>query len=150
MAPLLPSYHIMALFIIFLWLCLCCTSAQLSSWGGLQAGSPAWTLPPASRPNQTTLEGVGVENTTALTHAIARKDDRVITDHTGSYFMPIPPFFLLYIRIYIIYIYGGVSFVSVTAVYINGPGPARSSKIMWVEVISWRHLVHLVLDGSSM
>ena len=64
-------------------------------------------------------------------------------------FVCLPLFVSIHIYIYSICI-GGVSFVSVTADCINGPGPARSSKIMWVDVFSWRHLVHLVLEGSSL
>ena len=100
-------YHhnlIMALYILCLWLCRYCTSAQPTVWGGTLADSSAWVPPIALDPIHEILDRGGGENnhTTALNVVhVTEKDDQVMTDHTGSYFMPIPPFFLLYIYIYI-------------------------------------------------
>ncbi len=90
---------IMALYILCLWLCRYCTSAQPTVWGGTLADSSAWVPPIALNPIHEILDRGGGENnhTTALNVVhVTEKDDQVMTDHTGSYFMPIPPFFLLY------------------------------------------------------
>ena len=94
-------YHhnlIMALYILCLWLCRYCTSAQPTTWGGTLADSSAWVPPNASNPIHVILdrrEGENNHTTAPIVVHVTEKDDRIMTDHTGSYFMPIPPFFLL-------------------------------------------------------
>ena len=99
-------YHhsfIMALLILCLCSCLHHTEAHPASLAGPKAGSSAWVQAFASRLDHQSNSQDNREktHTTAPSpFAPHKKDDRVMTDHTGSYFMPIPPFFLLYIYIY--------------------------------------------------
>ena len=93
-------YHhsfIMALLILCLCSCLHHTEAYPASLAGPSADSSAWVQPIASRlDDQHNAWGNGVKTHTTAPPPIAsyKKDDRVITDHTGSY-MPIPPSFYL-------------------------------------------------------